>query len=212
MTIIAKRIEAPAQAAGPAELYLWLARVFAREPSPDALAAYRDGEGRRFLLDLAGAAALEDEMAAFLGRADGDDAPEELAFTLAGAYARLFLGAGGPSAVPPYESVYTSPEGRLFQRAATEMEALLGEHGLSVGGAPEPADHIAVELEFLARLTTEAAAGDAAAAARRRRLLDEHLLVWAPRFCALCIERDRSGHYAGAARLLDGLLRLEGQG
>ncbi|PWC35232.1 molecular chaperone TorD family protein [Azospirillum sp. TSO22-1] len=185
------------------EVYRWLAGVFAREPTAGTLATYRSPEARGILLDLAGMEPLREGAAGFLTLLNDDTDLEALAFELAGTYARLFLGAGGPAAVSPYESVHTSPQHRLFQQATTDMERLLAEHGLSVAGAPEPADHIAVELEFLALL---AASG---AAALERRLLDEHLLRWAPAFCAACIERDPGGYYAAAARVLRGMLEME---
>lgn len=187
-----------------ADLYRWLAGVFAGEPTAAALAMYRSPEGRRVLLDLAEPPALRDGAAHLLTLVNDDTDLEALAFELAGTYARLFLGTGGPAAVSPYESVHTSPQHRLFQQATTAMERLLAEHGLIVAGAPEPADHIAVELEFLATLAA------APAPALERRLLDEHLLRWAPGFCAACIERDPAGYYAAAARVLRGLLAMEG--
>ncbi|HYG90081.1 MAG TPA: molecular chaperone TorD family protein [Azospirillum sp.] len=186
-----------------AEVYRWLAGVFAREPTAAMLAGYRSPEGRGVLLRLAEMEPLGEGAAGLLAMVNDETDLEAMAFDLAGTYARLFLGAGGPSAVSPYESVHTSPERRLFQQATTDMERLLAEYGLSVAGAPEPADHIAVELEFLAELIL---AGETAL---ERRLLDEHLLRWAPAFCDACIERDATGYYAAAARMLRGMLEID---
>ena len=186
-----------------AEVYRWLAGVFAREPTAETLAGYRSPDARGLLLHLAQAEPLREGVADFLTMINDETDLEAMAFELAGTYARLFLGAGGPSAVSPYESVHTSPEGRLFQQATTDMERLLAEHGLSVTGTPEPADHIAVELEYLAELILT---GEAAL---ERRLLDEHLLRWAPGFCDACIDRDAKGYYAAAARVLRGMLAMD---
>lgn len=194
------------------ELYRWLAGVFAREPSPQTLASYRSGDGRAFLRHLAELPGCHEGAGALLALVGAHTDTEAFALELAGAFGFLFHGAGGPSAVPPYESVYTSPQGRMFQKATTDMERLLAEHGMSVSGTPEPADHIAVELEFLAQLTADSLDGsDAVVEARRRAVLRDHLLVWGPEFCDLCIERDRNGFYAAAARILRAMLRNEAE-
>jgi len=90
------------------------------------------------------------------------------------------------------------------------MEALLREYGLAASGTREPADHIAVELEFLAQLTADwLETGKPETAALRGRLLGEHILIWVPDFCAACAQFDRQGFYAASAHLLNSLLRDE---
>ncbi|MCW2306108.1 TorD/DmsD family molecular chaperone [Rhodobium gokarnense] len=190
--------------------YQWLAGLFIREQTEETLAVLKAPETRTEFHDLAaGNDVLRGRLNRLIDVAANPADPQDQVLDLASAYARLFLGAGGSrEGVPPYESVYTGADGRLYQEATAEMEALLKEQGLWLADRREPADHIAVELELLAQLTARAA-DDADAAARRRTLLGDHLLVWAWEFCDLCRDRDRSGFYAAAAEVLRTLLEAE---
>ncbi|MFV0359771.1 TorD/DmsD family molecular chaperone [Tropicimonas sp.] len=190
-----------------AEIYLWLSGVFAREQTSATLAAYLSGEGREVLARIAAVPALGDDAGRIVALTAGWKGNDRQVRDLAAAFARLFL-VYGPQQVPVYESVYTSERGRICQQATTEIGELLGRYGLSADGWPEPADHIAVELELLAYLTFRAD-NDGEAEAGRRELLARHLLLWGPEFCARCIASDTSGFYAAAARILDALLVLE---
>ncbi len=196
-----------------ATLLRWLAGAFAKEQTPETLAALGTDASNALLREAADATGLRDDLDGLLALVDSRPDVGAFALDLATDYARLFLGAGGRgTTVQPYESVYTSQQGTLFQKATGEMEALLREYGLAASGTKEPADHVAVELEFLAQLTADLAQGAVPeAAALRDRLLREHLLVWVPGFCDACIERDRQGFYAGTARLVQGLLRAEAE-
>jgi len=192
-------------------LYLWLSRVLKSEQTPETLAAYQSGEGREMLLHLAAVPELSEGIAGMTAVADGWTDPDRTARALAVAYARLFLGAGSRSQrVPVYESVYTSENGLICQEATNAIAALLQDHGLSADGWSEPADHIAVELEFLAWLAEKAGTdADPHAEQSQHALLSRHLLQWGPQFCDLCIERDTSGFYAAAALVLKGALGRE---
>ncbi len=192
------------------DLYLWLSRVFATEQTAETLAGYCTPEGRAVLIRLAAMPVFAEGAERLLAMSATWTDLSDTSLDLAAAFARLFLGAGGRTgSVPPYESVFTSEQATLYQETTADMERLLKAHGLSASAWNEPADHIAVELEFLAHLTALAVNGNADAEARRRAVLSDHLLVWAWEFSEMCIERDRSGFYAAAAQILKGLLASE---
>ena len=120
---------------------------------------------------------------------------------LARAYTLLFSGAGGPQTVPPYESAFTTPNGRLFGEPEARMRALLAELNLHVAKElGEAADHVAVEFAVMAELP----AGSA-----RRDDLARHLDRWLNDFRAGCAARDGTGFYAGAAMVATALARQE---
>ncbi|SDL82718.1 TorD/DmsD family molecular chaperone [Aliiruegeria lutimaris] len=191
-------------------LYLWLSSLLKREPSPETLAGYRSAEGREMLAQLATVPELSESMAGMIALSESWSDPDGTSLDLAVAFARLFLGADRHAQVPVYESVYTSENGRICQEATSEIAALLQDHGLNADGWSEPADHIAVELEFLALLADRAnTTGDPHAEQGQHALLTRHLFLWGPKFCDLCIERDTSGFYAAAARVLKSALGRE---
>lgn len=107
-------------------------------------------------------------------------------------YVRLFINALPEVPCPPYGSVYL--EGTLMGESTVRLKKLYARYGWLT---PEMADHIAVELEFLALLA--AMGGDA----RVREDFDYlwgHLSLWAPAFLARVEENDRSGFYRAASR------------
>jgi TorA maturation chaperone TorD len=118
---------------------------------------------------------------------------------------KLFVGPDKLIA-PPWESVYRSKEGLLFQESTMTVREIYLAHGLHPEGYPHVADDgLALELDFLARMTDralklvqdmETGSDDAASAPARddqtaARLLDNltvqesflrvHLLFWVPK-------------------------------
>lgn len=198
--------------------YAFLARMYREEASADLLQRMLDdllqaeeapGDGditddgqamlERFVRGLAGAdlKAVESELAA--------------------EYAGLFLSAG-KHPVYPYESVYTSQEHLVMQKARDEVVAIYRQEGLSRSEAlHEPEDHIAIELEFMARLCQKSVealeAGDRAACVahlgKQRAFLIQHLLVWAPAFADDVERAAESDLYRGVARLSKDFLAEE---
>ena len=82
-----------------------------------------------------------------------------------------------------------------------------------------PADHIGVELKFMALLACREMQGwrddnDALATSwlqRERRFLDEHLLQWVPDYCALLMRTSRLDFYCGLAEFTTAMLLCERQ-
>jgi len=120
----------------------------------------------------------------------------------------------------PYESVYTSPDRLLMQKARDQVLAEYRRENLArIAEFKHPEDHIAIELEFMGYLcqkTVEALEGGDAEAAldslgKQRRFLEEHLLVWIPQFCQDLSAAARSDFYRGIARMTDEHLALEAE-
>ncbi|MFL7810060.1 MAG: molecular chaperone, partial [Anaerolineae bacterium] len=140
---------------------------------------------------------------------------------LAAQYAALFLNVG-PRPVSPYESVYTSPERLVMQKARDEVLAEYRKEGLNrISEYNEPEDHVAFELEFMAYLSEQAAeavaAGDRPAAIeslqKQAGFLTKHIMVWVPQFCTDVQQaaRSDSDFYRGIAQITDEHLANEGE-
>jgi len=63
-------------------------------------------------------------------------------------YTRLFVTGYPTLSCPPYESYYR--EGSVYGNSSIEVKDIYESHGLEYSFEGEPADHISVELEFLA--------------------------------------------------------------
>jgi anaerobic sulfite reductase subunit A len=155
---------------------------------------------------------------AFIDKLKGADL-ERTAAGLAAEYAGLFLNAG-KHPVFPYESVYTSQEGLLMQKARDEVLREYQQHGLTRGETfNEPEDHLAIELEFMAflcRKTIEVLQNDdqeqgIAYLEKQKEFLEQHLLTWCPRFCQDLERAAESDFYRGIAQLTRGFLDSESE-
>ncbi len=194
-----------------ARSYGMLARLFREEVD---LPTLRELQQMRFPQATGNAAADEGyhQLYDYLKRA-WDDSVTELAID----YVSTFIGHGvnGYSAAYPYESVYTSERRLLMQEARAEVLATLRENELMRGNWNEAEDHIALELEFMQRLSLRAAdalsddAEDAAIAYLRTSydFLENHLLNWVPMLVADMRMHARTLFYQGLAQLTLGSLQ-----
>jgi TorA maturation chaperone TorD len=132
-------------------------------------------------------------------------------------YGRLFLGPG-PLPCPPYGSLYL--DGVLMGPSALEALRLYREHGLAVPESwREPADHIAVELSFMAHLsaaTQKAITRKGVTEAERllesqEMFLDRHLGRWAPLLADRLAATARGHLYRFVAAFLPSWLALDGE-
>jgi anaerobic sulfite reductase subunit A len=151
-------------------------------------------------------------------QAIGDDKLASWVTELAADYAALFL-AVGRKPVPPYESVYTSADRLLMQRARDEVLAEYRKEGLGPKeGFREPEDHIAMEMEFmgylcqkaLESLDSEDAEAARASLQKQKDFLDKHLLVWVPEFCKDVRKTARTDFYKAIAQITEEHLSYEG--
>ncbi|NDV23323.1 molecular chaperone TorD [Desulfovibrio sp. JC022] len=191
--------------------YRWLSSLFMRELNREQLDSYRAGENSRFpetVSAFTGKNEALERVTSELGKTHTDDS----ILDLASEYGRLFLGAGGPLAVPPYESFFTSESNTTHQQAETEVSKLMAEYGIGVNGSfTEPADHVAVLLEFMAFLSTEQEETEdtTVAFARSKSFLETHLLNWIPDFANTCKEVEPEGFYTSAAELTADFLQAD---
>ncbi len=81
-------------------------------------------------------------------------------------------------------------------------------------GFNEPADHVALELDFLGNLIVRSNEIDNSdefelALSEQKQFIEQHLLTWIPQFCAKCRQFDEFGFYAAVAELLLAFLKLD---
>ena len=124
-------------------------------------------------------------------------------------YNRLFVGPGAPR-VYPYESLYRGSMSLVMGPSAGEVLQAYRRNGLAITTAfKDLPDHIAVELEFMARLCCEEAragsAGRVDLALRlkqeQRSFLNAHLASWLPAMCEKVIRETTSTIYRGFAEI-----------
>ena len=188
-----------------------LARLFREEVD---LPTLRELQQMRFPQATGNAAADEGyhQLYDYLKRA-WDDSVTELAID----YVSTFIGHGvnGYSAAYPYESVYTSERRLLMQEARAEVLATLRENELKRGNWNEAEDHIALELEFMQRLSlrvlealSDGAEDEAVAYLRiSYDFLENHLVNWVPMLVADMRLHARTLFYQGLGQLTLGALR-----
>lgn len=143
-------------------------------------------------------------------RLSWDDSIRELAID----YVRTFIGHGvnGYSAAYPFESVYTSERRLMMQEARAEVLATLRANGLKRGNWTEGEDHIALELEFMQRMSKRTAealeAGDEDKAIEELRtqhtFAHDHLMNWLPMLTADMEKFSKTKFYQGLAQLTIG--------
>ncbi len=121
----------------------------------------------------------------------GDFVSEDLT-ELQAEYVRLFINALPEVPCPPYGSFYL--EGTLMGQSTVDMNKLYLSHGFE---PVEMADHVAVELEFLAylaRLSVEDSGRD------DFELLFDHVRGWAAEFLDRLDEHSRLGFYKAVSK------------
>lgn len=145
------------------------------------------------------------------------DEREAVVTDLATEYSSLFL-MGTDDQVNPYESYYLGDEPIISQEPTVEVKHIMDE--LGYGGHEsyaEPADHVGVELAFMAFLCRAAAKqlddGNREYARRylalQRQFLDQHLLEWVPDLCDDLAAATDATFYVGLADVTEAFLRSE---
>ena len=130
---------------------------------------------------------------------------------------KLIRGPGEPIAVP-WESVYRSLEGLLFEAQTMQVREFYKRFNLQAPNLNvEPDDHISLELDFLVQLLTRglaaSAQGDADVARQHLDAHDEfcrtHLLRWGPTFFTRLTDGATTRFYRGIGLLgQDAMKRL----
>lgn len=199
--------------------YTLLQKLFGNEPSRELLDVAFGDDAREALMLLAvddsgfmaAIKAVEDHARSYALNAEGG---------LSGArsaYMKLFVGPETLPA-PPWESVYVAREPLLFQESTLAVRHAYCEEGFCVEGHPHVADdHLAFELDFMARLaalTVDAEARNDALEARRLvrvqiAFLDEHLLQWIDDFSRDMNDRVEDCLYVSVALLARSFLKRD---
>lgn len=196
------------------DLYRWFSSVFAREQDRASWELQIGDDFLGLLAQRAESFGLEAEaegLADALEAQRGGDV-EALLLELAVDYAQLFIGPG-PGKAPPFESIYTSADGRLFGDAyAAVVETLHREEIAVAKEFSAPADHAAVELAVVAHLIDRDSGSDGEAPSPAAdAFLREHVLSWFPRWLKLVEDNAATGFYRTAARFLAAFLAREGE-
>jgi TorA maturation chaperone TorD len=112
-------------------------------------------------------------------------------------YTRLFITAALRKTIPPYASVHLDGDGTLYGRTTERTRDFYRERGFDLADDTEPADHIHIELDFLAALAGEA------------RFDDEELFLrtlfrpWFERFQEKWTKEARHPFYKVSIQLID---------
>ncbi len=119
------------------------------------------------------------------------------------AHVRLFVSAPGKVPAPPYASAYTG-DGRLMGPPALAMAERLDRAGLTLDkNSNEPADHLCLELEYLAELVEKSAgANDSEGLAEAASFAREEVLPWVGRFRQALAQADPPAQWTAAGALL----------
>ena len=199
--------------------YMLLQKLFGNEPSRELFdVAFGDDAREAFMLlavddggFMAAIESVEDH-----ARSYALNAEEELSDARS-AYMKLFVGPETLPA-PPWESVYVAREPLLFQESTLAVRHAYRKEWFCVEGHPHVADdHIAFELDFMARLAALAvdaeARCDTLEARRLTRVqiafLDEHLLQWIDDFARDMDDRAEDCLYVSVALLTRAFLKRD---
>ena len=185
--------------------YSFLSHMFLEEVTEEFLARLAERPPR-----------LEGELGRFVAELPSADLAS-VRTEAAAEFAALLLNMSADP-VFPYESVYTSAERLLMQKARDEVLADYRSSGFErAGDLNVPEDHVAIEFEFMARLCRKeldaASAGDDAAAdaahEAQRAFARDHLLTWVPQLCDDLERRAKLGLYLGLAETTRQFLEFE---
>jgi putative dimethyl sulfoxide reductase chaperone len=223
MTTISAQVQAQAQSR--AAIYGFLAWLFLEQPDADFVTRLLENEVQEHINSLSSKIPPDSRMLDGLQRMrlsllNGESrTPEDLCRTLAVEHTRLMRGIGsnyGPP--PPYESLYRAAESGDDHACLLQLTEFYhrAQVAIPVDDA-ERVDYLGVELDLMRLLCEEECRsleqGNTMEArnysALQQHFLDEHMLAWAPRFCASFIAHTPKGFYHGVALFLLGFLEAE---
>ncbi|MCP4954218.1 molecular chaperone TorD [Photobacterium aquimaris] len=190
-----------------AEIYWWMSSLFARELTDADLHEYHGGEMYTFLSGLGMTEELKAPVDSFRAAIKKSHARNDEQLELAADFCGLFLSTPKSGALP-YASMYVGTTGLLNDKPAQEMHELMASFDITQRkDFNEPADHLAIELDFMGNLIIM---GNQQQTEEQREALmqsqlsfiDTMLLNWLPLFVKECHRHDQFGFYAAAANLL----------
>ncbi len=197
-----------------AEIYWWFSSLFAKELTDKDLEAYHSAEIRRFLAGLGENESLKLAVDNLIDALNRLQERENAQFELAADFSELFLKTDMYSALP-YASVYIGESGLPNDKPAKEMAMLMTDFGVQIDDKlNEPADHLAVELDFLGNMIIRSNEYEQEkhmedAFIQQNHYINKHLMTWLPQFSAKCQQSDKFGFYASVAQLLVAFCKLD---
>ncbi len=117
--------------------------------------------------------------------------------TLQVEYTKLFIGPG-KEVVYPYGSVYLEDKKMVSCESTYWLEKRYSKWGVSIE-VKEPADHIALVLEFMFILSKDESDGSLL---EQSILYNDYVLKWVPGFCDLVVKQNYSDFYVPIAKLV----------
>lgn len=200
-------------------LYRLLQRVFGDEPNKELLeiiVADHTAEALHLILE------DNEEFSSYYDlltriTQDMQESAAETIDRLKSEYTYLMIGPGELPA-PPWESVYITKEPLIFQESTLKVRQFYVEHGFIPAKYPNEADdHIALELDFMAHMSSFAAeqfeTEDFNAVKQslqdQKLFLTKHLLVWVGDF-ATSMQKSKSHYfYPLMAKLVEEILTTD---
>ncbi len=172
-------------------LYSLMHKLFGREPDSqllEILTSEHTGEAFRLLSEEEGD--ILDRVPDELSRLKEAMAAADFLDEARGEYTRLFIGPISLAA-PPWESVYGQQDALLFQESTLKVRSTYRQFGLIPEAYPHVADDsLALELHFMSLLAQRSFEEFESGRAEALRVslkgasdfLEEHLLIWIPKF------------------------------
>ncbi|TIH12820.1 hypothetical protein D0S45_16860 [Marinifilum sp. JC120] len=191
-------------------LLRWLSTLFMRELTLKEVENYKNNAGKELLEQFQEAfpEAIELEQIKQLLHNRQPSADTTLDF--ASAFSWLFHGVGGPKSAPPHQHAWSEASDGTQMQCIDQCLKLMAE--CKMGLEPcctEPADHAAIQLEFLAYLEENSYLNpDKSWDEYHEKFIRDHINVWFPQFLNACENNDRSKFYASLASLTRRILQL----
>ena len=196
-----------------ASIYWWFSTLLIQELNDEQTVTLTGESGMGFLdaLSMEGMVAEVDAVKSALKQLNSNG---EMRLELAADFAQTFLRDNKHSALP-YASVYLSHDGLLYQTAQKEMADMLQKEGLAVDkDMGEPADHIAVRLDYLGNLVLRGIKASYETDYReglKKQLafIDAQVMNWLPRFVKKSLGVGDACFYPAICSLLLSYLQQE---
>ncbi|MDX1301649.1 molecular chaperone TorD [Photobacterium sp.] len=197
-----------------AEIYWWMSSLLARELTTEDLMEYHGDEMFTFLSGLGMTPELKQPVESFREATNRLKVREDAQLELAADFCGLFLSTPKSGALP-YASIYVGESGLLNDKPAQDMNKLMEQYNIAQHKEfNEPADHIAVELDFMGNLII--LANRQKDDEKREEVMQAQLsfvnsmlLNWLPIFAQACKTRDSFGFYTAAVDLLVAFCQLD---
>ncbi len=188
-------------------VYNFLSSLFAKEVNKDLVAQLTSEQGQSFLSSLALEPTLAPHIKVINAKLAGLNSEESL-LELAADFCGLFL-VDGRTSVSPYAGQYLSSKQYtekppLFGELHQEMTEFLTNSKMQIhSDFPEPGDHLAVILAYIAHLCV------ATDAEHQHGFISTYLMTWLSDFAKQVKKHDHGVFYSAVAGLTQEWLKIE---